>query len=98
MRYELQNSSEAEARGGEPAGWIGVSTYWTASFSTWNTVTCSSELSHHVSYETSWLPEALEIWKSEQGSENAWREGSSQREGSSEAWYGTKLGSPGENR
>ena len=34
MREELQNSSGAEARGGELAGWTGVSTCQTASFPT----------------------------------------------------------------
>ena len=41
MREELQNSSGAEARGGEPAGLTGISTYRTASFPTCNTVSCS---------------------------------------------------------
>ena len=41
MRDELQKSSRAEVRGGEPAGWTRISTCWTASFPTWNTVSCS---------------------------------------------------------
>ena len=85
MRDELQNSSGAEARGGKRAGSTGVSTCRTASFPTWNMVSCSSKLSHHAFYETSRLLEASGIWTLEQGSENVWREGSSWREGSLEA-------------
>ena len=81
MRDELQNSSGAEATGGEPAGLTGGSTCETACFPTWNKVSCSFEPSHHVSYETSRLQEALEMgmMEMELGSENTWREGSSQR-------------------
>ena len=79
MRDELQNSSGAEATEGEPAGWMGVSTRQSASFSTWNKVFCSLEPSHHVSYETSRLQEVLESGMMELGSEKAWREGSSWR-------------------
>ena len=85
MRDELRNSSGAEATGGELAGWMGVSTCRTASFPTWNKVSCSLELSHHVSYETSRLQEASENGMMELGLENAWREGSSRRADSSES-------------
>ena len=85
MREELQNSTGAEAIGGESAGWTGVSTCRTASFPTWNMVSCSLEASHHVFYETSRLEEALENRMMELGLEKTWREGSSRREDSSEA-------------
>ena len=85
MRKELQNSSGAEARGGEPAGLMGVSACRTASFPTWYMVSCSLEPSHHVSYKTSRLLEASKIRMTEQGLKNAWREGSSPREDSLEA-------------
>ena len=41
MREEQQISSGIGARGEEPAGWTGVSTCQTASFPTWNKVSCS---------------------------------------------------------
>ena len=94
MRDELQNSSGAEATGGEPAGLTGGSTCETACFPTWNKVSCSFEPSHHVSYETSRLQEALENRMMELGLENAWREGSSHRADSSEfyaGWEDTRL-------
>ena len=57
MREEQQISSGTEARGGAGAeeglaGWMGVSTCLTASFPTWNTVSCSGLPCLHASYRT----------------------------------------------
>ena len=72
-REEQQTSSGTGARTG-PAGWMGSSTCQTTSFPTPRMAFCSWQPCHHVSYETSMLPEGSEIWRMELVWEISWIE------------------------
>ena len=92
-RVELQNSSGAEATGGGPAGWTGVSTCQTTGFLKRNKISNSCQLSGNASCGTIRVMTEQRIWKLEMGFENTWREEeTSQRLETSGP--GKKLGSP----